>query len=75
MKADIHPDYVEATVTCSCGNTFTTRSTKPQLRSELCNECHPFFTGKQKLVDSGGRVDRFNRRYGTGRKAKSTKKS
>jgi large subunit ribosomal protein L31 len=75
MKADIHPEYVEATVTCSCGNTFATRSTKPQLRSELCNECHPFFTGKQKLVDSGGRVDRFNRRYGTGRKSKSTKKS
>jgi large subunit ribosomal protein L31 len=73
MKTDIHPEYVEATVTCSCGNTFTTRSTKPQLRSELCNECHPFFTGKQKLVDSGGRVDRFNRRYGNSRKAKGAK--
>jgi large subunit ribosomal protein L31 len=73
MKAEIHPEYVEATVTCSCGNTFTTRSTKPTLRSELCNECHPFFTGKQKLVDSGGRVDRFNRRYGTGRKSKGAK--
>jgi large subunit ribosomal protein L31 len=70
MKAEIHPEYVEATVTCSCGNTFTTHSTKPQLRSELCNECHPFFTGKQKLVDSGGRVDRFNRRYGNSRKSK-----
>ncbi|MGH9182730.1 MAG: 50S ribosomal protein L31, partial [Acidimicrobiales bacterium] len=64
MKADIHPRYVEATVTCSCGNTFVTRSTKPELHPELCNECHPFFTGKQKLVDSGGRVERFQRRYG-----------
>ncbi len=53
MKADIHPDYVDASVRCSCGNTFTTRSTKSELHVELCNECHPFFTGKQKLVDSG----------------------
>ncbi len=64
MKADIHPNYVVATVRCSCGNTFTTRSTSPELTSELCNECHPFYTGKQKLVDSGGRIDRFERRYG-----------
>ena len=64
MKTDIHPDYVEATVRCSCGNTFTTHSTKADLHVELCNECHPFFTGKQKLVDSGGRVERFQRRYG-----------
>ena len=64
MKAGIHPTYDEATVHCSCGNTFTTRSTKPDLHVELCNECHPFFTGKQKLVDSGGRVERFQRRYG-----------
>ncbi len=64
MKADIHPEYVTATVHCSCGNTFTTRSTSPELHSELCNECHPFYTGKQKLVDSGGRIDRFERRYG-----------
>ncbi|HSH23003.1 MAG TPA: 50S ribosomal protein L31 [Acidimicrobiales bacterium] len=64
MKAGIHPQYVEATVKCSCGNTFTTRSTKDDLRSELCNECHPFYTGKQKLVDTGGRVERFERRYG-----------
>ena len=63
MKADIHPDYVVATVTCSCGNTFETRSTSADLRVELCSECHPFYTGKQKLVDTGGRVDRFNRRY------------
>jgi large subunit ribosomal protein L31 len=64
MKADIHPDYVVATVRCSCGHTFTTRSTKPDLHVELCSECHPFYTGKQKLVDSGGRIDRFERRYG-----------
>ena len=64
MKADIHPDYVEANVTCSCGNTFTTRSTLDTMRVELCNVCHPFYTGKQKLVDSGGRVERFQRRYG-----------
>ncbi len=64
MKADIHPDYVEATVTCSCGNTFQTRSTMTEIHIELCNECHPFYTGKQKLVDSGGRVERFQRRYG-----------
>ncbi len=63
MKTDIHPEYVESTVTCSCGNTFTTRSTVAELHVELCNECHPFFTGKQKLVDSGGRVERFRKRY------------
>ena len=63
MKTDIHPNYVEAQVRCSCGNTFTTRSTKSEIHLELCNECHPFFTGKQKLVDSGGRVERFERRY------------
>lgn len=63
MQADIHPQYVEASVTCSCGNTFMTHSTKSTLRVELCNECHPFFTGKQKLVDTGGRVERFQRRY------------
>ena len=64
MKADIHPRYEETQVTCSCGNSFTTRSTSESLRVELCNECHPFFTGKQKLVDTGGRVERFERRYG-----------
>ncbi len=63
MKTDIHPNYVECTVTCSCGNSFTTRSTKPVMGVELCNACHPFFTGKQKLVDTGGRVERFQRRY------------
>lgn len=65
MKTDIHPDYVDCTVTCSCGNTFTTRATVPEMRVELCSECHPFFTGKQKLVDTGGRVERFNKRYST----------
>jgi len=63
MKKDIHPKYEEATVHCSCGNTFTTRSTKSDLHIELCSQCHPFYTGKQKLVDSGGRVERFKRRY------------
>ena len=62
MKADIHPDYVVAHVTCSCGNEFMTRSTKPELHVEVCSACHPFYTGKQKLMDSGGRVERFQRR-------------
>src|SRR5439155_3840504 len=62
MKTDIHPEYVLATVHCSCGNTFTTRSTKPDLHVEICSNCHPFYTGKQKLVDTGGRVERFQRR-------------
>ncbi len=76
MKAGIHPNYVEAVVRCSCGNTFTTRSTKPDLHVELCSECHPFFTGKQKLVDSGGRVERFQRRYGArGAKGKTRARS
>ena len=64
MKADIHPDYVVTHVKCSCGNTFTTHSTQETISVELCNECHPFYTGKQKLVDTGGRIDRFERRYG-----------
>jgi large subunit ribosomal protein L31 len=63
MKQGIHPEYVETLVTCSCGNTFTTRSVKPELHVELCNKCHPFYTGKQKLVDTGGRVERFQRKY------------
>ncbi|MEL7298525.1 MAG: 50S ribosomal protein L31 [Pseudomonadota bacterium] len=67
MKADIHPAYTEITVTCSCGSTFQTRSTLGQdLNVEVCSQCHPFYTGKQKIVDSGGRVDRFRRRYGKG---------
>ena len=63
MKQGIHPDYVTAKVVCSCGNTFVTRSTIPEIHVELCSECHPFYTGKQKLVDAGGRVERFQRRY------------
>lgn len=64
MKTEIHPKYEEISVTCACGNTFKTRSTKKDdLSIEICSECHPFFTGKQKLVDTAGRVDRFNRRY------------
>jgi len=65
LKTDIHPNYGTTEVTCSCGNKFATRSTKPgEMHIELCNECHPFFTGKQKVVDSGGRVERFQKRYG-----------
>ncbi|CAB4598673.1 unannotated protein [freshwater metagenome] len=65
MKIDTHPQYNEIAVKCSCGNSFTTRSSRNQpIALELCNECHPFFTGKQKLVDTGGRVERFNKRYG-----------
>lgn len=62
MKAKIHPNYQETTITCACGESFTTRSTKKDIRVEICSKCHPFFTGKQKLVDTGGRVDRFNKR-------------
>ena len=62
MKQEIHPKYEAATVTCSCGNTFQTRATKDTIHVELCSNCHPFYTGKQKLVDTGGRVDRFQRR-------------
>lgn len=64
MKAKIHPDYVEATVHCACGNTWQTRATKPALRVEVCSQCHPFFTGEQRIVDTAGRVERFKRRYG-----------
>ena len=64
MKPEIHPNYNEINVACACGNTFKTRSTmKDDLSIEICSECHPFFTGKQKLIDTAGRVDRFNRRY------------
>ena len=63
MKEAIHPNYKKTTVTCACGNTFVTGSTKGNLRVEICSNCHPFFTGKQKLVDTGGRVDRFKKRF------------
>jgi large subunit ribosomal protein L31 len=66
MKAGIHPDYKEITVTCTCGNTFPTRSTLGQdLQVEVCSNCHPFYTGKQKIVDTGGRVDKFRKKYAT----------
>lgn len=64
MKKGIHPEYVEARVTCACGNTFETGSTKAKVNVEICSACHPFFTGKQKFVDSEGRVERFQRKYG-----------
>ena len=71
MKAGIHPQLHEVEVHCACGNTFTTRSTSDTLRVEICSECHPFFTGKQKLVDSAGRVERFQKRYGKKESAKA----
>ena len=74
MKQDIHPEYTETLVTCSCGNTFTTRSTKKELHVELCNQCHPFYTGKQKLVDTGGRVERFQKKYAARPRRKSAEK-
>lgn len=64
MKTAIHPDYHKTTVTCACGETFETGSTRQNLRVEICSKCHPFFTGKQKFVDAGGRVERFNKKYG-----------
>jgi large subunit ribosomal protein L31 len=64
VKAKIHPDYVMSQVTCACGNTWVTRSTKPSLRVEVCSHCHPFFTGEQRIVDTAGRVERFKKRYG-----------
>ncbi len=70
MKKGIHPEYMEAKVTCSCGETFMTRSTKPELRVEICSKCHPFYTGRQKLVDTGGRVERFQRRQAASRAKK-----
>ena len=70
MKTDIHPEYVLATVTCSCGNTFQTRSTKPELHVEICSNCHPFYTGKQKLMDTGGRVERFQKKLERAERAK-----
>jgi len=70
MKEGIHPEYQLCEVSCVCGNHFTTYSTVKQIKLEICNECHPFFTGKQKMVDSAGRVERFNKKYG---KAKASK--
>ncbi len=64
MREGIHPKYDKAVATCACGNTFETRSTRPELHVDICSACHPFFTGKQKLVDTAGRVERFRRKYG-----------
>jgi len=64
MKAEIHPQYVECTITCACGEVVHTRSTRPQIRVEICSKCHPFYTGKQKLVDTAGRVEKFQKKYG-----------
>jgi large subunit ribosomal protein L31 len=64
MRKGIHPDYQEADVTCACGESFKTRSTKKEIRVEICSQCHPFFTGKQKFIDSAGRVEKFRKKYG-----------
>jgi len=64
MRDKIHPSYEKSTVTCACGSTFETRSTLPEIRVDICSACHPFYTGKQKLVDTAGRVERFRRKYG-----------
>jgi len=64
MKQDIHPKYEKCMVTCACGETFESASTRKELRVEICSKCHPFFTGKQKLIDTSGRVDKFKRKYG-----------
>lgn len=72
MKPDIHPAYIETLVTCTCGNTFTTRSTAPNgvIHADVCSNCHPFYTGKQKILDTGGRVARFEKRYAARQPAK-----
>ena len=70
MKTGVHPEYVEAHVRCTCGNEFMTRSTKPEIHVEICSACHPFYTGRQKLVDTAGRVDRFEKKYRATRGAK-----
>jgi len=63
MKRDIHPKYGKATISCACGNSFETGSTKKNMKVEICSACHPFFTGKQKIIDTAGRVERFNKKY------------
>ena len=77
MKADIHPKYNDVTINCSCGNSFVTRSTvgKETMTVEVCSECHPFYTGKQKIVDTAGRVERFRRRYAKADEEKATKET
>ena len=75
MREGIHPDYAESKVHCSCGATFVTRSTKPELHVELCSECHPFYTGKQKFVDTGGRVQRFSNKFGNAAESVAAKEA
>lgn len=75
MKEGIHPKYMDCTITCACGNIIHTKSTKPSIRVEICSVCHPLFTGKQKLVDTAGRVERFRRKYGLDEKGEKSKKS
>ena len=72
MKTKIHPTYTQAHVSCTCGNEFITRATQDELRVEVCSNCHPFYTGRQKLMDTGGRVERFQRRVAKGRRAART---
>lgn len=74
LKKGIHPDYFDTTITCACGNVIKTRSTVKNIRVEICSVCHPFFTGKQKLVDTAGRVERFRKKYAKIRQAKSEPK-
>ena len=75
MKAKIHPNYVEATIHCACGNSWQTRSTKPDVHVEICSNCHPFFTGQQRIVDTAGRVERFNKRFQRTQEARDKKKA
>jgi large subunit ribosomal protein L31 len=73
MKEGIHPEYSETTITCVCGNVIETRSTKKDIKIEICSQCHPFMTGKQKIIDTAGRVERFKRKYATGEDTKNNK--
>ena len=73
MKKDVHPEYQECVVTCACGSTFKTQSTKKEIRVEICSQCHPFFTGKQKFIDSAGRVEKFKKKYGDAKDIKAAK--
>ncbi|MBX3221700.1 MAG: 50S ribosomal protein L31 [Labilithrix sp.] len=73
MREGIHPEYPPATVSCACGNTFVTRSTRGDFQVDVCSNCHPFYTGTQKLIDAAGRVDRFRKRYGDGTKPAAAK--
>ena len=75
MKKDIHPDYKESLVTCGCGNSFKTRSTRDKIAVEVCSNCHPFYTGKQKFVDAAGRIERFQKKYAAGQAAKEAAKA